>query len=303
MTLLTPTIHRRRTTGSIVMRLLGVAAIWLGLILLNERVWNWTFSGLGIDTTTHAGGAAHFFLYDSVKILLLLVGMIFAIGLLRTTLSPERVRTFIEGRPLVVALLLAAILGAITPFCSCSSIPLFIGFVAAGIPLSVALTFLIASPLVNEVAVVVLGSTFGWGPTAAYVGAGLGLAVAIGLILSRFDLRPGVRDFVLAIPTPGDLPKGGKPTLEQRVASARRETRDIVGRVWIWVLVGVAVGAAIHGWVPQEFFVQHASADNPAAVPLATLLACLSTRTPRARSPSARRCSPRGFRSERCSPS
>jgi hypothetical protein len=271
VTLLTPTVRRRTPTRRIVARLLAAAVVWLALLLLNERVWTWTFDGLGIDTESHAGGAAHFFLYDSVKILLLLVGMIFAIGLLRTTLSPERVRTFVEGRPLVVALVLAAALGAVTPFCSCSSIPLFIGFVAAGIPLSVALTFLIASPLVNEVAVVVLGSTFGWGPTAAYVGAGLGLAVAIGLVLSRFDLRSGVRDFVLSVPTPGELPPTGKPTLEQRVTSARRETRDIVGRVWVWVLVGVAVGAAIHGWVPQEFFVEHAGANNPAAVPLATL--------------------------------
>ncbi len=270
MTLLTPTIRRRPPTRVVALRLALLALAWGALFVLNEWLWDWAFGAAGIDTEARAGGAAHFFLYDSAKILLLLVGMIYAIGLLRTTLNPERVRSFIEGRPLLVALALAAILGAVTPFCSCSSIPLFIGFVAAGIPLSVALTFLIASPLVNEVAVVVLGSTFGWGPTAAYVGAGLGLAMAVGFVLSRFDLRPWVRDFVLAAPAPREGAPRLKPTLGERATSARRETREIVGRVWPWVLAGVAVGAAIHGWVPESFFVEHASASNPLAVPLAT---------------------------------
>ena len=272
MTLLMPSIRRRRTTREVAARLAAVAAAWVALYVLNERIWDWGFGALGAGAETRAGDAAKFFLYDSAKILLLLVGMIFAIGLLRTTLNPERVRSFIEGRPLLLALVLAAILGAVTPFCTCSSIPIFIGFVAAGIPLSVALTFLVASPLINEVAVVMLGSTFGWGPTAAYVGAGLGLAIGVGLVLSRFNLRPLVRDFVFSVPAAGAFVPGRRPTLGERVTSARRETRDIVGRVWIWVLVGVAVGAAIHGWVPESFFVEHASASNPFAVPLATLV-------------------------------
>ncbi len=132
MTLLSPTIRRRTPTRVIALRLAAVAVVWVALLVLNEHAWDWAFSALGIDAASSAGGAAHFFLYDAAKILLLLVGMIYAIGLLRTTLKPERVRTFIEGRPLVVALILAAVLGAVTPFCSCSSIPLFIGFVAAG---------------------------------------------------------------------------------------------------------------------------------------------------------------------------
>ena len=271
MTLLTPTIRRRLSTRQVALRLAGVAAAWAGLFALNEWLWDWSFGSLGMGTEARAGGAAHFFLYDSAKILLLLLGMIFAIGLLRTTLSPERVRSFIEGRPLLLALVLAALLGAVTPFCTCSSVPIFIGFVAAGIPLSVSLTFLIASPLINEVAVVMLGSTFGWGPTAAYVGTGLGLAIGVGLVLSRFDLKPLVRDFVFAAPAAGAFVPGRRPTLGERVTSARRETREIVGKVWVWVLVGVAVGAAIHGWVPESFFVEHASASNPLAVPLATL--------------------------------
>jgi hypothetical protein len=271
MTLLTPTIRRRLPTRQVALRLAGVAAAWVGLFALNEWLWDWSFGALGVDTEARAGGAAHFFLYDSAKILLLLVGMIFAIGLLRTTLNPERVRSFIEGKPLVLALVLAALLGAITPFCTCSSVPIFIGFVAAGIPLSVSLTFLIASPLINEVAVVMLGSTFGWGPTVAYVGTGLGLAIGVGLVLSRFNLKPLVREFVFSAPAAGAFVPGRRPTLGERVTSARRETREIVGKVWIWVLVGVAVGAAIHGWVPESFFVEHASASNPLAVPLATL--------------------------------
>ncbi len=272
MTVLVSTIRRRPSTRTTVGRLaLGLAA-WIGLYALNEWVWDAAVSGLGLLPESRTVGAAHFFLYDGVKLLLLLVGLIFVIGMLRTTVNPERVRSALEGRPLLLALTLAAILGAVTPFCSCSSVPLFIGFVAAGIPLSVALTFLIASPLINEVAVIMLGDTFGWGPTGAYVATGLGLAIVIGLILSRFNLRPLVHDFVFTTPVAALRAGGLKPTLDDRVKAARWETRDIVGRVWVWVLAGVAVGAAIHGWVPESFILEHAGSHSVAAVPIATLV-------------------------------
>ncbi len=269
----TPTLRLPTSTRVVVARLAGLALAWTAVFLLNEWVWDAAFERwLGLDLSDQAVGALHFFLYDVTKLLLLLVGMIFAIGLLRSTINPERVRASLEGRPLVLALVLAAIFGAITPFCSCSSIPLFIGFVAAGIPLGVTLTFLIASPLVNEVAVVMLGDTFGWGVTGAYIIAGLTLAVLAGFLLSRFDLRDQVEDFVFSTPIAKLHFEGQRPTLEQRVKAARTEVRDIVGRVWVWVLIGVGIGAAIHGWVPQEFFVEHVGADNPAAVPVATVV-------------------------------
>jgi uncharacterized protein len=167
---------------------------------------------------------------------------------------------------------MAAVLGSVTPFCSCSSIPLFIGFVAAGVPLGVTFAFLIASPLVNEVAVVMLADMFGWQLTGAYVGAGLAIAIALGWVLSRMRLERWVEDFVFAAPVATLGADGRRPTFAERVEDAREETRDIVGRVWKWVIVGVAVGAGVHGWVPTEFFADYAGPDNPLAVVVATLV-------------------------------
>ncbi len=246
--------------------------LWFGAYLTNERVWTWVFDAMGLDVADRFPGALHFFAYDTVKVLLLLVGMIFLIGLLRTAIRPETVRTYLKGKPLPVALALAALLGAVTPFCSCSSIPLFIGFVAAGIPLSVTLTFLIASPLVNEVAVVMLGQSFGWGVTIAYVTSGLGLAMVLGAVLSRLDLEHQVADFVRNTPTTRLLHRATRPTFAERVDAASEETSEIVGRVWKWVILGVGVGAGIHGWAPAALLAQHAGPDNPLAVVIVTAL-------------------------------
>ncbi len=254
------------------LRLALGALTWAGLYALNEVLWDALFvSWLGLNLADRWVGAVHFFLYDVTKILLLLAGMIFAIGMLRTTLRPERVRTFLEDKPLAVALLLAALLGAVTPFCSCSSIPLFIGFVGAGIPLAVTFTFLIASPLVNEVAVVLLADTFGLANTIAYVAAGLTAAVTIGAVLSRFRLDRWVEPFVFQTAVGRLQSAGTRPTLRDRVDAAKEETADIFGRVWKWVLLGVGIGAVIHGWVPTEFFAQYAGPGNPFAVIVATL--------------------------------
>ncbi len=261
---------RTAPAGRILAALVAGVAVWTGAYWLNERVWDRVLEGLGIDRGTPLGGAVHFFLYDTAKVLLLLVGMIFLIGMLRTTIRPETVRTYLLGKPLPVALGLAALFGAITPFCSCSSIPLFIGFVAAGVPLAVTLTFLIASPLVNEVAVVMLGESFGWGLTAAYVAAGLGLAMGLGAIFARMDLDDQVADFVRSTPTSRLHVSGARPTLADRVQAARQETAEIAGRVWKWVVLGVAVGAGIHGWVPAETLATYAGPDNPLAVVVVT---------------------------------
>lgn len=253
--------------------LAGAGALWAAAYALNERLWTALFEDvLGLDLADRVPGAAHFFLYDSAKVLLLLVGMVFLIGMLRTTIRPESVRSYLHGKPLPVALVLAALFGAITPFCSCSSIPLFIGFVAAGVPLSVTLTFLIASPMVNEVAVILLGQTFGWGLTSAYVVSGLALAVVLGAIFARLDLEDQVADFVRETPTARLHVAGHRPSLRERVTAAREETAQIVGRVWRWVLIGVGVGAGIHGWVPAEFLASYAGPDNPLAVPVVTAL-------------------------------
>lgn len=263
----------RRGTGRIVATLLGAAGLWVALFALNEVAWDAVLGDwLGLDLSHRVVDSVGFFTYDVVKILLLLVGMIFVIGMLRTTLRPERVRAFLEGKPLWLSLVMAAVLGAVTPFCSCSSIPLFIGFVAAGVPLGVTFTFLIASPLVNEVAVVMLADMFGWQLTGAYIGAGLAIAVLVGWFFSRLHLERWVEDFVFAAPVSALGADGHKPTLAERVDAAHEETKEIVGRVWTWVLAGVAVGAGVHGWVPTEFFATYAGPDNPFAVVVATVV-------------------------------
>jgi uncharacterized membrane protein YraQ (UPF0718 family) len=267
-----PPAPGRAGTGRLWLGLVGAGSAWVLVYVLNERLWpvllgDW----LGLDVDSRAGESLAFFFYDTVKIMLLLVGLIFVVGMLRTTLSPERVRDVLAGRGMLVGLVLAALLGAVTPFCSCSSIPLFIGFVAAGVPLSITLSFLIASPLINEVAVVMLGGTFGWGVTAIYVAAGLVLAIAAGWVFSRFDLDRWVEPFVFSTPVAALSAEGGSPTLAARIEAARAETRDIVGKVWPYVLVGVGLGALIHGWVPADFFARYAGSDNPFAVVVATV--------------------------------
>ena len=266
------------TRGAAVAWLFIAAVVWTGLYALNEFLWGWIFGAVKswVGPTGPAGDhvfeALQFFLYDSAKVMLLLVGMIFVIGLLRTALNAESVREYLLGKPLWLALLLAALLGAITPFCSCSSIPLFIGFVAAGIPIGVTLTFLLASPLVNEVAVVMLAQSFGPVITVAYVGSGLFIAFVLGAIFGRFHLEKYVQDFVFNTPAARLQASGHKPTLSERIDVSRAELRDIFGRVWKWVLIGVGAGAIVHGWVPADLLTRVAGPDNPLAVVVVTVL-------------------------------
>jgi uncharacterized protein len=262
-----PTTERR-----LWLELGGAAAVWTGLYLVNERAWDLVVHGaLGLDEASRLGSAVHFFLYDTAKILLLITGLIFVIGLARAAIPPERIRDLIAGRHVAIGFLLAASFGAITPFCSCSSVPLFIGFVAAGVPLGITLTFLITSPLINQVGVVMLAGMVGWRIAALYVVTGMVMAIAAGVLLSRFDLDRWIEPFVHEVVVPVTAADGGKPTLADRVDAAREETRDIVRTVLPYVLVGIAIGAGIHGWVPAGFFAESGIADSVWSVPVATL--------------------------------
>ena len=249
----------------------GAALAWVALWWLNERIWDSAVAWLGLDLESRPVAAGRFFLYDTTKIFLLLVGLMFVVGMARASLDLDRARSYLEGRGLLVGLVLAVVLGVVTPFCSCSSIPLFIGFVAAGIPLSVTLTFLIASPLVSEIAAIMIGDQFGWGIAAAYVAAGSVLALAIGWAFSRVDLTRWVEEFVFTTRVAALRADGHVPSLRERVDAAVAETRDIFSSVWLWVLAGVGIGAAIHGWVPEDFFLRFAGPENPLAVLVATL--------------------------------
>jgi uncharacterized protein len=260
-------------TGRLVAFLAAGALLWVGLYVVNEPAWDWLIYGVvGLDAATRLGHAVHFFFYDVVKIMLLVTGLIFLIGMVRTAISPERVRGLITGRRALTGYLLAAGFGALTPFCSCSSVPLFMGFVAAGVPLGVTFTFLITSPLINQVGVVMLLGMFGWQVPTLYVATGMAMAVAGGLALSRLNLERWVEPLVFANPVGQVAAADAKPTLAARVEAARDEVTDIVGKIWPYVLIGIGIGAAIHGWLPEDFFAAYAGPDNPLAVPIVTLV-------------------------------
>jgi uncharacterized membrane protein YraQ (UPF0718 family) len=232
-------------------------------------VYQW----VGMDADSHAGSALHFFIMDTAKIFLMLVVIIYLMGLLRAILSPEKVREYVRGKPRWLARSSAVTLGAITPFCSCSSVPLFIGFVEAGIPLGVTFSFLIASPMINEVAVVVLIGILGWELTLMYVAAGLTVAYVGGIIMESSRPERWVEEYVWKI----QMGEAGLPepdnSLLGRHHYAWGQVREIVGRLWKWVIAGIAVGALFHGYVPESWVSEHLGGkDNWLAVPGAVLL-------------------------------
>lgn len=218
-----------------------------------EALANWIVYDLAGMQGTAPGAALHFFVMDVTKILVLLTLVIYLMGLLRALLSPEKVREFIRNRSNVSARFLAVGLGAVTPFCSCSSIPLFIGFVEAGIPLGVTMSFLIASPMINEVAIVVLASVIGWQTTAIYVATGLTVALVGGFVIERFRPERWVEEYVWKIHVGEAQRAAPDASLRGRHEYALAQVREIVGRIWKFVLIGVGVGALIHGYVPQDF--------------------------------------------------
>ncbi len=227
------------------------------------------YRGLGLEPASHVGAALHFYVMDVTKIFTLLVVVIYAMGLLRAMLSPERVRAFVRGRPDWQARGLAVTLGAVTPFCSCSSVPLFIGFVEAGIPLGVTFSFLIASPMINEVAAVILVGILGWKLAALYVVAGLLVAWFGGIVMQWFRPERWVEAYVWKIRMgQADLPEPDRSFLgRHRYAVA--EVKEIVGRIWKWVLLGIGVGATFHGFVPEAWVSEHLGGDVWYTVPAA----------------------------------
>jgi len=230
------------------------------------------FGLLGLDPSTPAGAAVQFFVMDVAKIFVLLFVVIYVMGLLRAVVAPERVRAFVRGRPDWQARGLAVSLGAITPFCSCSSVPLFIGFVEAGIPLGVTFSFLIASPMINEVAAIVLVGILGWKLAALYVLAGLFVAWTGGVIMKRLRPERWVEDYVWKIRM-GDAELPAPDTsFAGRHRYAMGEVREIVGRIWKWVLIGIGVGALFHGFVPAAWVSEYLGGDNWYTVPAAVVL-------------------------------
>jgi len=226
----------------------------------------------GLDPSSPVGAALHFFVMDVTKIFALLVAVIYIMGLLRAFLSPEKIREFVRGRPDWQARGMAVTLGTVTPFCSCSSVPLFIGFVEAGIPLGVTFSFLIASPMINEVAVVVLIGILGLEMTLLYVAAGLLVAWFGGLAMQASRPEKWVEDYVWKIQMGQVALPQQDLTLKGRHRFAVSEVREIVGRIWKWVLIGIGIGALFHGYVPEAWVTEYLASGNWYEVPAAVIL-------------------------------
>ncbi|MDP3482312.1 MAG: permease [Sulfuricella sp.] len=220
-----------------------------------EALADWLIYDLAGLKGSPFGDAAHFFVLDVTKIMVLLTLVIYVMGLLRALLKPEKVREFIRNRGNISSRFMAVGLGAVTPFCSCSSVPLFIGFVEAGIPLGVTLSFLIASPMVNEVAVVVLASVIGWKMTVIYVTTGLTVALVGGFVLERFKPEKWVEEYVWKIHMGQVQSVEEDRSLKARHEYAMGQVREIVGRIWKFVLIGVGIGSLMHGYVPKDLIV------------------------------------------------
>lgn len=217
------------------------------------------------------GLALEFFIYDTVKVLLLLTMVVFGVGLVRSFFSPQRTRALLRGRREATGNVTAAGLGIVTPFCSCSAVPLFIGFVEAGVPLGVTFSFLIAAPMVNEVALVLLYGLFGWEVAALYLSTGLVIAIVAGWVIGRLKMDRYVEDWVREIRV-GDVVESVRLDWPARVAYAWQAVRDVVGKVWPYVVAGIAVGAAIHGYVPEDFMAAIMGKDAWWSVPVAVLV-------------------------------
>lgn len=226
---------------------------------------------LGLERGTHTAEAVHFFFFDTPKVLLLLTGIVFVMGVVHTFFTPERTRSLLAGRAAIFNYLLAALLGAVTPFCSCSAVPLFIGFLSAGVPLGITLTFLIAAPMIDQIAVVMLAAMFGWKIAALYFAFGIAVAIISGLILTRMNLERHLEDWVRNIQRGivGASSTDTPPTWPERFDAAWASVKEIVGRVWPYVMVGIAIGAGIHGYVPAEFMAQIMGKEAWWAVPAA----------------------------------
>jgi uncharacterized membrane protein YraQ (UPF0718 family) len=253
---------------------LGAAALWWALYHNLEAIAGaLTYQVLGLARGGALSSAVVFFLYEAPKVLLLLVVVVFGVGVVRSFFTPERTRRILAGRRESAGNVLAGLLGVVTPFCSCSAVPLFIGFVTTGVPLGVTFSFLVSAPMVNEVALVLLFGLFGWKVAALYTGTGLAIAIVAGWIIGRLRLERWVESWVYTT-APGTASPGAEAPLtwNQRVRFGQDAVTEIVGRVWPYVLAGIAVGAAIHGWVPQDLLAGIMGKGAWWSVPLAVLL-------------------------------
>ena len=252
--------------------LILAAIIWLALYQALNPVAEAVVAMLPVDRASHLGGALQFFFYDTPKVLLLLTGIVFIMGMINSYFTPERTRALLAGRTEGVANVMAASLGIVTPFCSCSAVPLFIGFVQAGVPLGVTFSFLISAPMVNEVALTLLFAMFGWKVALLYLGLGLSVAIVAGWIIGRLKMEAYLEDWVREMPRTSAAYAAGGMSLGERVDAGFASVREIVGKVWPYIFAGIAIGAGIHGYVPEDFMASFMGKEAWWSVPLAVLI-------------------------------
>ncbi len=242
--------------------------LYSSLLPASEALVAW----LPVDRQSHLGGALQFFLYDTPKVVLLLTAVVFVMGMVNSYFTPERTRALLAGRTEGMANVMAAMLGIVTPFCSCSAVPLFIGFVQAGVPLGVTFSFLISAPMVNEVALALLFGLFGWQIALLYLGLGLSVAIVSGWVIGRLKMERYLEDWVRDMPRLQAAAGADGLSLADRIDAGFASVHEIVGRVWPWILAGIAIGAGIHGWVPEDFMASIMGREAWWSVPLAVLI-------------------------------
>ena len=259
-----PAPLRRWPSRQPLLFLLLAAAAWFGLYQTLTPASEALVTALPVARDSRLGGALQFFFYDTPKVLLLLTGIVFVMGMVNSYFTPERTRALLAGRTEGAANAMAASLGIVTPFCSCSAVPLFIGFVQAGVPLGVTLSFLISAPMVNEVALALLFGLFGWKVAGLYLGLGLSVAIVSGLVIGKLGMERHLEDWVREMQ---DTQSAGfeaeKISWDTRIEAGANHVKEIVGKVWPYVLVGIAVGASIHGYVPEDFMASFMGKDAP----------------------------------------
>lgn len=262
----------RTNTGRIILPLIFLP-VWYLLYHFLQPFTDWlVFTVFGMTKGEHLADALWFFIFEFPKVMLLLTLIIFFVGIIRTYFTPERTRKALEGKKTFTGNVMAAMLGIVTPFCSCSAIPLFIGFVEAGVPLGVTFSFLISSPMINEVAIVLLYGMFGWKVVLIYVGTGLLIAIIAGWVIGLLKLENWVEDWVYKTKVGHNLMEEEKLRFSDRIKFGYDAVKDIVGKVWIYVALGIAVGAGAHGYVPEDFMAALMGKSAWYSVPLSVLI-------------------------------
>lgn len=258
-------------------------ARWALVLSLSALVWfavyrqlvpfsEWATAQMGLERGTHLEESVRFFVYDTPKVLMLLGLVVFAMGVVRTWFSPERTRALLAGKAEGVGNVAAASLGIFTPFCSCSAVPLFVGFVSAGVPLGVTFSFLIAAPMINEVALGLLFALLGWKIALTYLAFGLGVAIVAGWVIGRLHVEHWLEPWVRGVRGGGAEEPEAELTFVDRLKAGVEATREIVGKVWLWIIAGIGIGAFIHGYVPAELLARIMGRDAWWSVPAAVVM-------------------------------